>query len=189
MPNREGSMDELSRDRVVPLDQLEDYQVAEGDPDVRGWEVIASDGRRIGEVDELLIDAQAMKVRYLDVDLSDDILMGAGTEDRHVLIPIGYARLEADDSRVRIENLASDQISSLPPYEHAGVSRDYETDLRQRFDRSATHIPAGDDFYAHEGYDENRFYGNRATGSTRTEMNPPPGETGRMGEEGSEGMR
>jgi sporulation protein YlmC with PRC-barrel domain len=189
MPNREGSMDEISRDRVIPLDQLDDYEVAEGDPDVRGWEVIASDGRRIGEVDELLIDTQAMKVRYLDVDLSNDVLVGAGTEDRHVLIPIGYARLEADDSRVRIENLASDQISSLPPYEHAGVSRDYETDLRQRFDQSATNIPAGDDFYAHEGFDENRFYGNRASGSTPERMNPPLDETGGIGEEGRGGMR
>lgn len=182
-------MDELSRDRVVPLDQLDDYQVAEGDPDVRGWEVIASDGRRIGEVDELLIDSQAMKVRYLDVDLSDDILVGAGTEDRHVLIPIGYARLEAEDSRVRIDNLASDQISSLPPYEHAGVSRDYETDLRQRFDRGATNIPAGEDFYAHEGFDESRFYGNRSSESMRGRMDSPVEGDERMREEGRDGMR
>ena len=84
-------MDEMPRDRVVPLDELDDYQVSEGDPDVRGWDVIASDGRKIGEVDELLVDTQAMKVRYLDVDLSDEVIANAGGEDRHVLIPIGYA--------------------------------------------------------------------------------------------------
>ena len=67
-------------------------------------------------------------------------------------------------SRVRIENLASDQISTLPAYEHAGVTREYEEDLRQRFDRGATSIPAGDDFYAHESYDESRFYGDRNRG-------------------------
>ncbi|HEU0013127.1 MAG TPA: PRC-barrel domain-containing protein, partial [Longimicrobium sp.] len=79
-------------DRVVPLGQLDDFRVAEGDPDVRGWEVRASDGRKIGEVDELLVDTGAMKVRYLDVDVDDAVL--GDRQDHHVLIPIGYARLE-----------------------------------------------------------------------------------------------
>ena len=152
-------MDEIPRDRVVPLDELDDYQVAEGDPDVRGWDVMASDGRKIGEVDELLVDTQAMKVRYLDVDLSDEIIASAGGEDRHVLIPIGYARLEASDSRIRIDNLATDQISTLPAYEHGRLDRTYETDLRQRFDRDYTGVTGDEDFYAHDSYDENRFFG------------------------------
>jgi sporulation protein YlmC with PRC-barrel domain len=137
MLNREGPMDEMRRDRVVPLDELDDFQVAEGDPDVRGWEVIASDGRKIGEVDELLVDVQAMKVRYLDVDLSREIVAGARGEDRHVLIPIGYARLEAEESRVRIENLVSDQISALPSYERGGMKLGYEEEIRERLDRDA----------------------------------------------------
>ena len=33
-------------DRIVPLDDLEDFEVAEGEPDVPGWEVLASDGDR-----------------------------------------------------------------------------------------------------------------------------------------------
>ena len=88
-------------DRVVPLGQLDDFRVAEGDPDGRGWEVLASDGRKIGEVDELLVDTAAMKVRYLDVDLDVDDVVLSGGHDRHVLIPIGYARLERDRDRAR----------------------------------------------------------------------------------------
>ncbi|HEU0052581.1 MAG TPA: PRC-barrel domain-containing protein, partial [Longimicrobium sp.] len=79
-------------DRVVPLNRLDDFKVADGDPDVRGWDVVAADGRKIGEVDELLIDTGAMKVRYLDVEVDRGMI--AGGDDRHVLIPIGYARLE-----------------------------------------------------------------------------------------------
>ena len=58
---------------MVPLDQLDDFRVASGDPDVRGWEVVGSDGGKIGEVDELLVDTRAMKVRYLDVDLDGTV--------------------------------------------------------------------------------------------------------------------
>lgn len=152
-------MDEVPRDRVVPLDELNDFQVAEGDPDVRGWEVVSSDGRRIGEVDELLVDTEAMKVRYLDVDLEDAMVAGARGEDRHVLIPIGYARLEAEQSRIRVDNLASDRISTLPAYEHAGIDRDYEETLRRSFDQGSTTTPAGSDFYAHDSFDEDRFFG------------------------------
>jgi uncharacterized protein (TIGR02271 family) len=154
-------MADMPRDRVIPLDDLDDYQVAEGDPDVRGWDVIASDGRKIGEVDQLLVDPQAMKVRYLDVDLDDGLVAGAANEDRHVLIPIGYARLEEAEDQIRVDSLASSQISTLLPYNHEPIDTAYEADVRRRFDSGFTDVPAGEDFYAHEGYDENRFFGDR----------------------------
>jgi uncharacterized protein YrrD len=71
-------------DRVVPMNQLSGYKVADGEPDIRGWDVMASDGRRLGRVDDLLVDTQANKVRYVDVE---------GGPQGHVTIPIGYARL------------------------------------------------------------------------------------------------
>ena len=129
-------------DRVVPLGQLDDFRVAEGDPDVRGWQVLGSDGRRIGEVDELLVDTAAMKVRYLDVDL-DDGVAGDGGRDRHVLIPVGYARLERDGDRVMVDALASGDLGTLPAYDQGPLTRDYETSVRDSFvahgaDRPAT---------------------------------------------------
>lgn len=148
-------------DRVVPLDELDDFKVAEGDPDVRGWEVIASDGRKVGEVDQLLVDTGAMKVRYLDVDVDDGLLTDAGNSDRHVLIPIGYARLDEDDDRVIVDNLVSADVAGLPEYTHGPVTRDYETNLRQRFDTDYTATERDTDFYAGELYDDDRFYGNR----------------------------
>lgn len=147
-------------DRIIPLDQLDDFTVAEGDPDVRGWEVLASDGRKIGEVDELLVDPSAMKVRYLEVDIDDDLI--AADDDRHVLIPIGYARLHEDDDQVFVDGLKSTDLATLPPYRQEALTREYETDLRKRFDSSYKAETTPDtDFYAHESYDQERFFGSR----------------------------
>jgi hypothetical protein len=56
-------------DRLTPLTALPDYKLAAGTPDVRGWEVFGADGRRIGEVNDLLVDVDAGRVEYLDVRL------------------------------------------------------------------------------------------------------------------------
>jgi sporulation protein YlmC with PRC-barrel domain len=164
----------LEAGRVVPLKDLKDYTVAKGDPDVRGWNVYANDGRRIGEVDELLVDVEAMKVRYLDVDLDRDVLSvsgesvgigpGAaapGARSDHVLIPIGSARLDEKEDRVVVDLLQS-LVGGLPAYEHGPVTREYETSVRRHIDRDYRHDPARDrDFYNHDLYNEDRFWSPR----------------------------
>jgi uncharacterized protein (TIGR02271 family) len=177
-------MDNANMDRIVPLDNLPDFHVASGDPDVRGWEVCGSDGKKIGEVDQLLIDTEAMKVRYLDVDVDDSLL--AGSNDRHVLIPIGYARLDIDDDRIIVDQLQSSQVSTLPEYNHGTLTRDFEDSVRQPFlgnrrttGETTSGLAAGAaggiagaeakrDFYAHESFDENRFFGARRGEEGRT---------------------
>jgi hypothetical protein len=67
MPERAGKPS-----RIAPLG--DDRDVDSADLDVRGWEVIAADGERMGIVDELLIDTGTGRVRYLDVDLEDDLV-------------------------------------------------------------------------------------------------------------------
>lgn len=165
-------------DRIVPLDELDDFEVAEGDPDVRGWEVLAADGRKIGEVDELLVDVSAMKVRYLDVDLEEDV--GGEASDRHILIPIGYARLDEEDDRIFVDSLNTTMLGGIPDYTHEPLTRDYETRLRTHYDTGFTGTAAatGADFYEHDIYDQNRFYGGRRE-TEATEDNyvgPPEGE-------------
>ena len=102
-------------DRVVPLNQLSGYKVADGEPDIRGWDVVAGDGRRLGKVDDLLVDTQANKVRYVDVDVDGD--------DRHVTVPIGYARLEENRHQVLVDRLGDEQLQALPDYDPRPPSR------------------------------------------------------------------
>jgi uncharacterized protein (TIGR02271 family) len=110
---------------LVPLSEANGYKIAEGNEDVRRWEVRAQDGSKIGKVDDLLIDPDAGKVRYLDVAV-DKGLFG---KDRHVLIPIGTARL-ADDEDVVLVDVAADSLQTYPEYTGERVTRDYETSLR-----------------------------------------------------------
>lgn len=99
--------------RLTPLENLDDCKVAEGDPDVRGWDVTGADGERVGRVNDLVVDTAAMRVRYLDVTLDE---RAGGSGDRHVLIPIGGARLDDADDAVRLDYLDAAQLSAFPSY-------------------------------------------------------------------------
>src|ERR671915_1825692 len=78
--------------RVVPLSEVDDFEVADGYPEIRGWDVRDSSGRSIGYVYDLLVDVEALRVRYLDVELDPEF---AGTDaDRRVLIPLENVGLD-----------------------------------------------------------------------------------------------
>ncbi len=113
--------------RIVPLDQLGADDLAEGERDVRGWEVMAADGTRIGQVERMLVDAEARRVRYLEVDVARHLSPGA--EERHVLIPMAGARLSAEGDTVVVERLRGEDIRNLPPYKDGLVSRQYDVEL------------------------------------------------------------
>ena len=220
-----GRLDEaLPGPSVTPLSRLHNFRISEGDPDVRGWEVLGADGRMIGTVDDLLVDTEALRVRYLAVNLDSGLFgeesggrleapprqaeadgvstgvppygtplsataaMGGlgplvtetmvrdslsdeenrlaedrhqGFDSRHVLIPIGNARLDPDHDRILVQGLSAAMAAGLPEYTGEDFDRGYETGLRGRFDSSYTPAPDRGDFYAHDLYDQDRFYGSR----------------------------
>jgi photosynthetic reaction center H subunit len=169
------STDDL--ERVVPLDDLDDFRVAGDDPDPRGWEVVGADGGRIGEVDDLLVDTGAMKVRYLDVGVDDGV---SAEPDRHVLVPIGYARIDRDHDRVIVDGLSSASLRAIPSYRHGPITRGFETDVRDSYRRGrapasadaagaepspAMRAESHDDFYGDASFDEAGFWAaRRSTG-------------------------
>ena len=65
-----------------------DFEIVDGEPDIRGWDVWDTRGKKIGEVEDLIIDAQKKKARYIVLDLDDNEF---DLDDRKVLIPIGMA--------------------------------------------------------------------------------------------------
>lgn len=160
-------MDREREDRLVALSTLKKYRVAKGEMDIRGWDVVTSDHKKIGDVHELIVDPTAMRVRYLDISLDKTVLE---TKDKtHILVPIAGATLDDDDNRVYIENLSSERIEAMPPYDHRPISRDYELMLVSAFargDRAASSplVGEGTDFYEQPQFTEQRFWGKRRAG-------------------------
>jgi sporulation protein YlmC with PRC-barrel domain len=99
---------------VVPMREAKDFKLAGDAPDLRKWNVFAADDERVGTVSELLVDPAAMKIRYLDVDLADDLY--TLKEDRHVLVPLEHVELRERGSDVWIRRLTSREIARLPAY-------------------------------------------------------------------------
>jgi len=172
-------MNQDDTNRIAPLGELDDYKVAEGDPDIRGWDVTTQDGRKVGEVEELLVDTGAMKVRYIAVDLDDDV---AGS-DRKVLVPIGAAQLDDDQDRVLVIGISAEQFATLPEYRREAFDREYESSLLSSYDRdrdttgdasaretttrdttaevSAATTGGDRDYYTSRHFDDSNFYGTR----------------------------
>ena len=82
--------------RIAPLSDFDDRDVAAGDLDVRGWDVIAADGERLGVVDELLIDTGTGRVRYLDVDLEDDLVEALSGRAQSAQSPVEHPQPTGD---------------------------------------------------------------------------------------------
>lgn len=98
---------------LTRLSDLSGYEVADGDPDPRGWEVVTQDGIRVGRVEDLIIDREAERARYLDVRLDKP-----GAVDRHVLVPTDAVQIGRDDrEQHRVEVAATmDYFGAAPAY-------------------------------------------------------------------------
>jgi sporulation protein YlmC with PRC-barrel domain len=150
--------------RLFRLHELENYEVADGDPDVRGWEVVAEDGKKIGNVDDLIVDPEQMKVRYLDIKTDHELAVGEG--ERHLLVPIGAAQIDAEDDEIKLDGLNRSTLEKYPVFKGGPVTYDYEMTLRETLGGLRGNKPdivdeAGIDFYQDNIYNEDRFYTRR----------------------------
>lgn len=155
------------------LEELDDYKVASGYPDVRGWKVTDAGGRTVGKVDNLLVNKKAERVVYLDVEV-DESLIREGHEplsrpasegvhefvnkegEDHLIIPIGLAGINEDHQEVFCDRISYDMFRSArrfskgrapgPEYE-AIVYRHYLPD-----EARGEVITVNDDFYNREGF-------------------------------------
>jgi photosynthetic reaction center H subunit len=145
------------QERLIRLEDMSGYRVADDDPDVRGWVVKTRDGTRIGKVDTLIIDTVELKARYIEVDLDRETL--GLDKSRRITLPIGNARLDDNTDIVLLPEHSPAEISQIPA--SAGVlNRDEELRIRRSFDDSYKD-DSKSDFYAHPHYDQGRFFGGR----------------------------
>lgn len=130
-----------------------DFEMVDGEPDIRGWDVKNSSGESIGDVDELIFDAQTQKIRYMVVDLdeNDDLDL----DDREVLIPIGMANLDPEEKDVVLTNITLEQLRALPDYDEDNLGPEVERAVCTALGRTdmLTSDPGLDEgFYRHDQF-------------------------------------
>lgn len=114
--------------RLYRLDELDKYKVSDKDTDVRGFILLGGDGERLGKVDELIVDPEIEKVRYLDVKLDTDLVIV--DDNRHILLPIGVATLDEEHDNIIVRSLNRSNVKFIPPYRGEPITREYEQSLR-----------------------------------------------------------
>jgi hypothetical protein len=93
--------------RLERLSELDKFRVADGEPDIRGWEVRTISGRQLGEVADLLVDTEAAEVVMIDVDVRDS--------GRHSFAPVRAAMIDRTARVVRLDtgDLQDEALPSL----------------------------------------------------------------------------
>ena len=138
------------------LRDLTDFEVADDNPDVRGWTVRGNDGQALGTVFELIVEPEAMKVRYLDVEL--DSRFHIIEYENHILLPIGAASLDEDGDNVFVPALNAESVLSYPPYVEIQITREYEEAMLRALGKEPAANPR---FYEQDSFDANSFYSRR----------------------------
>ncbi|MGO9205224.1 MAG: PRC-barrel domain-containing protein [Candidatus Limnocylindrales bacterium] len=114
-------------EREPTLEKLHDLgeTVSSSDEDIRGRMVKDKDGRDLGTIDGLLVDAAAGKVRYMEV--ASGCFLGFG--ERKSLIPV-EAITKITEHEVSISHTL-EHVAGAPPYDPSLVATDahYFTDL------------------------------------------------------------
>jgi sporulation protein YlmC with PRC-barrel domain len=116
---------------IARLDEQKDFEVADGEPDVRGWRVIGPDGTVLGTVVHLVADLAAKRVRYLEVGIAAD--RAGARESSDVLVPIEQVDLDRPNESVRVPGIPSEQFATLPSYPPPSDSSRHGERLRAGF--------------------------------------------------------
>lgn len=88
--------------KIVPLRVATDFSLAAEDVNPRGKPAVGGDGEVGGKIADVWVDRSEPQIRYLEVDAGG----------RHVLVPIGFAKIH--DDHVRVRSIRGDQFARVP---------------------------------------------------------------------------
>lgn len=139
------------------------YEIISDEPDIRKWKVRNGEGRILGIVDDLIIDKQLRKVRYIVLDLNGKPL---NLLSRRVLIPIGISHFDDLDDVVILPNITIENLATLPTYTKGRVRLEDERKIRNVFTAPGPLADyderyEGDHFYEHEHFNDSNYYNSR----------------------------
>jgi sporulation protein YlmC with PRC-barrel domain len=159
---------------LIYLHELSDYKVADNYSDVRNWEVIDIDQRKIGTVDALLVNKEAKRVVYLDIEV-DSNLIKAGHEvnqnttntegheflnkegENHILIPIGMVILDESNKKVHASQINYTTFTNTKRFAKGdNLDRSYENRILPHY--SPTNQSHKENHTDKQFYESEEFY-------------------------------
>jgi sporulation protein YlmC with PRC-barrel domain len=111
---------------LVKLDRYyPNYKELFDNTDIKNYDVYDDKNDKIGSVQNILIDEDTGRFRYLIVDT------GFWVFGKKVLLPISMARIDESQRRVSVPGLTKKQVEDLPEFtEDLSIDRDYEERVR-----------------------------------------------------------
>lgn len=76
------------RHGLIPMRDMEGFTIADGEPDIRGWDVRTLSGREIGEIEDLLVDRERNEVVMIEVQMRETGV--------HAEVPIRSVQLDRE---------------------------------------------------------------------------------------------
>lgn len=156
------------------LEELPDYKVASDYLDVMGWDVNDANNRTVGKVTGLLVNKEAERVVYLDVEVDKSLIqegydsyqvpVSEGVHgfinkdgDDHLIVPIGMVNLDAEDERVLTNKIDYATFAKAKRFNRVmNIDRDYELALFRHYN----HHDAIDESNLDSGFYDRREFDN-----------------------------
>lgn len=119
------------------VDKLDDYKVHHDDVDIRGFSVKLPTGETVGEVEGLLADVGAKLVRYVEVEVDDDVIERHTSgyfdaDDKHFLLPVGLIDINAGTRSVTLYGIGMNHLIDYPRFNrNNGYTTGYEVDTNE----------------------------------------------------------
>lgn len=97
--------------KIVPIAAATGFELATGERDPRGYQVMGCDKRIAGVVADLWLDRMEQMIRYLELELVD---AKGNLTGRRKLLPMNMAILDKGRQTVKVRSIRSDQFANVP---------------------------------------------------------------------------
>ncbi len=97
--------------KIVPMASTDDWSIASGDSDIRGWRVMGCDGKVAGTLKDVWVDRSESMIRYIEVALE-----GGKT----ALCPMSAVRVDITDKTAKVASVTAAQFAKAPGVKKAG---------------------------------------------------------------------